>query len=193
MASKLDQLLESIHPKRVIDEVSGRIDEAINTFSAGSSQITEWDAFRKCLVRLMQHVQAKALRLREVCETDLDFGWSLCCRLLTKKYGRNGEKAAFEMVRTGNEGGLYAVLKQIAQAMADEYSQNEIGARIYRFWDSLSTGEKLAAADEYLKKFGHLLPSELTEGSAARIRANLPKVLEEHPRLLQRIGRIGRT
>jgi hypothetical protein len=193
MASKLDQLLDSIHPRRTIDEVSGRIDEAINTFSAGSSQITEWDDFRKCLVSFMQHVQARALRSREVCETDLDFCWGLCCRLLAKKYGRNGEKAAFEMARTGNEGGLYAVLKQIARTMADEYSQNEIGARIYHFWDPLSADEKLAATDEYLKKFGHLLPSELTEGSAARIRVDFPKVLQEHPRMLQRIGRTGRT
>ena len=46
--------------------------------------------------------------------------------------------------------------------------------------------------DEYLKKYGHLLPSELTEGSAARVRANFPKVLAQHPKILQKTRRLGR-
>jgi len=57
---------------------------------------------------------------------------------------------------------------------------------------ALSVEEQLAASTEYLQKYGHLLPSELTEGSAARIRANLPKVLEEHPHLIQRLRQVGR-
>ena len=37
---------------------------------------------------------------------------------------RHVEKAAFEMARTGNEGGLYAVLKAIAGQLAEEYAEN---------------------------------------------------------------------
>jgi hypothetical protein len=109
-----------------------------------------------------------------------------------KEYGTNGEKAAFEMVRTGSEGGLYAVLKAVARRMINEYAGNEISARISYFWENLSVDEQIEATEEYLGKYGHLLPSELTEGSAARIRANFIKVLEEHPNLIKRMRDVAR-
>ncbi len=76
--------------------------------------------------------------------------------------------------------------------MIDEYSGNEIRARISYFWYPLSADEKLSAIDEYLLKYGHFLPPELTEGNAARIKASFQKVLEEHPRLIKRLRYIGR-
>ena len=53
------------------------------------------------------------------------------------------------------------------------------------YWNGLSLPEKLAAPDEYLREFAHLLPEELVDGSAARVRADFPKVLEEHVRLVE--------
>ena len=123
----------------------------------------------------------------------VDFDWGRCTQILMRAYGSNGEKAAFEMARTGNDGGLYAVLKKMANSMAEQYIENEVSAKVSFYWNGLTVDEMLKAADEYLSKYGHLLPSELTEGSAGRIRANMPKVLQEHPRLLQRLGRIGRS
>ncbi len=60
------------------------------------------------------------------------------------------------------------------------------------WWDELGLDKQQAATTEYLEKYGHLFPSELREGSAARIRANFPKVLEEHPRMIQRMRRVLR-
>lgn len=96
------------------------------------------------------------------------------------------------MTRTGKEGGLYRVLKTVADQMAEEYAQNEISGRIYDYWNRLTTDEQVAATDEYINKYGHLLPAELTEGSAARLKANFPKVLEEHPKIIRRMRRVGR-
>ena len=76
--------------------------------------------------------------------------------------------------------------------IADELSKNEITARVNAFWRSHSPEELLEASREYLARYGHLLPSELTEGSAARIVANFPKVLENHPKLVQQLRRVGR-
>lgn len=56
---------------------------------------------------------------------DPDIDWGRCITHLLKIYGENGEKAAFEMVRTGVEGGIYAVLKRLAKQMAKEYARNE--------------------------------------------------------------------
>jgi hypothetical protein len=107
-------------------------------------------------------------------------------------YGSQGEKAAFEIARTGNEGGLYAVLKALTAQMAEDCAGNEISAQAGRFWQDASAEEKLAVADAYIEKFGHLLPSELTEKGAARLKMHVPKVLEQHPRLIRQLRGIGR-
>ena len=193
MATKLDRLLEGIHPDRTLEEANKRADEAINSFSVDSSQITDWDRYRDCLIRFLHHVDTKILRLQQACPMGVDFDWGRCTQILMRAYGSSGEKAAFEMTRTGNDGGLYAVLKKMAKSMTEQYVENEVSAKVGFYWDGLTVDEKLKAADEYLSKYGHLLPSELTEGSAGRIRANMPKVLQEHPLLLQRLGRIGRS
>jgi len=194
MDTGMERLLQSIVPERTLEEVDRRVDEALNTF-ASPSQLTNWDAFRRCLVQFLSHVAGHLLRLpgRRAPHMGVDFEWGRCCQVLMGLYGGNGEKAAFEMARTGNQGGLKAVLRRFARGRAEELAKNEVAAKVGAYWKGLSTTEKLGAADEYLGKFGHLLPSELTERSAARIRANLPRVLQEHPKLLQRLQRVGRT
>jgi hypothetical protein len=194
MTTKLDELLASIHPARTLQETARRSDEALNSLGMNRAQITDWEEFRRCVIRCMRHVETHVLRLPHgPPDMGVDFEWGRGCQILLKAYGSNGEKAAFEMARTGNDGGAYAVWKEIVRQVAETYAQNEVSARIGRYWESLPLVDKLAVADEYLAKWGHLLPSELTEGSAARVRANLPKVLEEHVRLIQRLGSVGRS
>jgi len=192
MITRLDRLLESIDPARTLDQVSARADAAVNLFRLKSGIIKDWGEFRKVLTEFYRHVENTILRIGASFSGDPDIDWGRCCRLLMKEYGASGEKAAFEMVRTGTEQGLYGVLKAVARRMIDEYAGSEIAARISNFWEALSTDEKLAASQEYLNKYGHLLPPDLTSGSASRIRANFPKVLEQHPRIVKRMRSIGR-
>jgi hypothetical protein len=77
--------------------------------------------------------------------------------------------------------------------MIQEYAGNEIRVRISHYWHSLSVDEQLAATDEYLEKYGHLLPWELTEGSAARVKADFVKALAEHSKIIKRLRNIGRN
>jgi hypothetical protein len=193
MSSRLDRVLESIDPRRTLEEVERRTDDALNGFAPATSQISRWDEFRAYLVRFLHHVEGRVLRLSQPCPMGTDFDWGRCVQFLMRAYGGSGEKTAFELARTGNEGGLYGVLKKMAQIIGEHYAENEVSAKVLFYWNGLSVPEKLAAADEYLGKYGHLLPSELTEGSAARLRANLPKVLEEHPRMLRRLRGVGRS
>lgn len=190
MATALEQLLADIDPVKTYDQTFARADDAINSFPIGSGQITDWEQFTQCMAQFTAHVEAKILRLHP-CPVDSDFYWSHCMQRLSHIYGHNGEKAAFEMARTGHEGGLYAVLKAVALRMAEEHAEAETTARIMDCWNALPLDEKGSITDEYLEKYGHLLPSEMTEGSAARIRANFPKVLAQHPKTLRKIRRLG--
>lgn len=192
MSTQLERFLQSIDPAETIDETSARMDDAINSFRGLSARITDWEEFHHCLAEFLSHIENRVLRLRGRRSADLEFDGGRCVQYLLDEYGLSGEKAAFEMARTGNEGGLYAVLKTLARHIAQDYSRNEIAARVSAFLRGLTLDEQLAVAREYLDKYGHLLPSELTEGSAARLRANFTKVLEEHPYLIRRFGRVGR-
>ena len=190
--SPLDQLLASIRPEMTLDETSRRADEALNSFALTTAMIQDWDQFTACLDKFLDHVEAKILRLSGPVRLDPSFHWSRCAQMLRNLYGPSGEKVAFEKARTGNEGGLYAVLKALALTVGEQCAENEIRARIGQYWGQLPVNEQLAAVDEYLQKYGHLLPSEMTEGSAGRIRAGFPKVLEMHASLLHGIRRVGR-
>jgi len=191
MQTKLDQLLVSLSPEKTIVETYNRANMAINTFRA-SAIIRKWDDFRYCMARFLQHIDVCVLRLSK--PVDLSFGHYLSWfpYVLMKVYGTNGEKAAFEIARTGNEGGFYSVMKAVAMYQAEEYSNNEISAKVGTYLDGLSVDEQLDACSEYILKYGHLLPSEITEGNAIRIQANFRKALEKHPRMLLKFSNMGR-
>lgn len=191
--TRLDELLDSISPQRTSETTARRVDAAINRFVPGPGPVHTHEAFERELFRFCRLVEATVLNVRGGpvgADPEMDRGRFL--PVITQAYGHQGFRAAFEIARTGNEGGFYAVLRRVGQAFAEQYTENEISARIGTFWSGLSVAEQLASADEYLAKYGQLLPAELTEGSAGRIRANLPKVLQEHTRILQRLHRVGR-
>ncbi len=192
MKTKLDRLLESLDPDLTLDQVSTRVDHALNSFRLGSGIIDDWQGFRTVLTEFFRHVENVVLRIRPSFSGDPDIDWGRCCSLLRRQYGANGEKAAFEITRTGAEGGIYGVLKAVSGQMIDEYAENEIAAKIAHFWDTLSMDEKLSVSQEYLDKYGHLLPYELTSADGARIRASFIKVLGEHPKIVRRLRGIGR-
>lgn len=185
MSTKLDLILRDIDPSRTIDETYARVDRALNSFSFSQAQITDWQTFRVYIARLVFHVRNTVLRLQQPLEFDVEFEWGQAVRYLQNEYGPDGEKVAFQKARTGNEGGLYSVLKTVAKKIAEEYSTNEIQNRISNYLNQLTVDEHLDAADEYLKKFGHLLPSEVTEGYPARIKGFFHKFLEKHPKLIR--------
>jgi hypothetical protein len=192
MPSKLDRLLDSIDPSRSFDEVSARVDQAVNDFTMRTSTITDWSAYQIFLADFLRHVESVVLRLGAGAPDDREIYWSRCSNILDEEFGPSGFKMAFEMVRTGKEGGLYRVLKTLAEKMVDYYVQNEIHGRVNKYLEQLTVEEQLAAADEYLSKYGHLLPSEFTAGNAALLRAHFAKVLTEHPGIMRRMRRIGR-
>ena len=189
MKSKLDRLLDSLDPSVTSDETGNRINHALNTFPLEKGRITDWDEFKDWIARFICHAENTLFKVKSRREAHPDYDWNHAYRLLQEVYGRNGEKKAFEMARKGVEGGVYAVLKALAKQLVNEYSQNEIAAKTHTFWNQLTVQERLTAGEEFLAKYGHLLPSEMTEGSGARIRANLPQALIKFPELLQKLRR----
>jgi len=192
MISKLGALLERIDPGRTLDEAARGVDIALNSFSVPAEPLVRWEDFQRCVLRFFRHAEQKILGIDTALSGNDEFHWGRCLGLLMKAFGRNGEKAAFELTRTGVEGGLNHVLREMARAMSEGYGETWVETQVWNYWNSLSIAERLSAPDEYLRQFGHLLPTELTEGSAGRIRANFPRFLMEHPGLIRRLREVAR-
>ena len=192
MTTKLDRLLEEIDPSRTLDKVSAKVDEALNSFTVTKATIKSYDEFRDFFTKFFLHVETVYHRLPPDFLDYRKFPWNEKAAFLEKAFGQGGELAAFQIAKTGKEGGLYGLLKKVADQMVEERAQPMISACIFHYTESSSVDELLAAPYEYLRKYGHLLPAELTERGAGRLRSNFLSVLEEHPRMIQRIRRIGK-
>ena len=188
----LDKLLSSLEPERSLLEVERRADEALSTFSFPGGSALDWDEFRDAITRFFRHATGAILGLGDKVPVYPELHFGQACRLLMKEFGPDGDKAAAKMAIHGVEGGLYQVCKVIARRLAEEHSENMVKSRIAEFWNPLSADQKLATAQEYIAKYGHLLPPDVTENKAGRILAFLPKFLEKHPQLIARL-RVKRT
>lgn len=191
MKTKLDKHIDRTDPSRTFDPISLLADSAINSFKIGRGVVQTQDEFELLLANFFCHVENVVLKInpRRLPHPDMDM--HRCANMLRKEYGTNGETTAFEIAKSGAEGGLYSVLKAVARHMADEYASNYIGAIVSEFWESLSVDERLAVSKEYLDKYGQLIPSELMEGGAVRLRAFFWNVLEEHPKIIKRLRNVN--
>jgi len=192
MGTKLDKLIENIDPSINLDQVSAQVDVALNSFQMERGIVQNRDEFKTVLTELFCHTENTILGICPHRSAHPDIDWDRCRHILIKEYGVNGVTAAFEIARAGTEGGIYAVLKAVVRQMAEEYAMNQIRSNISVFWETLSVDEKIEVSKEYLEKYGHLIPPELMEGGAVRIRAFFWKVLEEHPRIVKKLRNVHR-
>ncbi len=188
--TKLEFLLRSIDPEQTWEETQRLADSALWSFPLESCVVASWDQFRDIVSHLVCHIENTILKIHRPYDPDFDLGRAI--RYLRKDFGPNADIAAAQVAISGVEGGLNRVLKSIATRMVEEYSENEVSAIVSHYWNGLSTKERLDAGREYLKKFGHLLPGDVTEGSAPRVRAYLPEFLMKHPQLIRRLREVGR-
>ena len=137
----------------------------------------------------VQYIEQIVVKFKSNDPYDQEFFWARYSNLVRNGHGPDAWKMNYEKIITGKDGGLYKLLKDVAAMILDDRSGREISARVWRFWESLTNDEKLKTVDEFLQKFGRLLPSEYTGGGGAYLKANFPRVLEKYPQLLMEIRR----
>ena len=190
--SKLDRLLESISPQRTIEPIYNLANEVVGSFHSDKARTETWEEFKLCMARFLKHLDKKLLRLEKPLDVPLTEYWKYCIRPLLKIYGSNGDVTAFILGSTGNEGGLYSVLKAFAMYKAEEYTRRRISTLIFYYWESLSAIEKLEASDEYISKYKDIIPSEIAEEHSCLIQGFFWKYLEKHPFIVQKLQQTGR-
>lgn len=189
MSRELDNLLCRL--EEILKDVEGRVDMGVNSFPPPSVIVPDWDEFIHILVDFYCHLECAILGVAEGRQVMFSYDWGRCRQLLVQQWGKNGHKAGFEMARTGHDGGMRQVLRTVADLMAQAYAGKQIETLVLGYWQQRSVTQLLSDADSYLHHYGHLLPHELTEGSAARVRTEFLKVLTEHPQTVRRMHAIG--
>ena len=141
------------------------------------------------MAKFVFHIERGVLNFGSNVPYEKDIWLSRYSHLVKAGHGPDAWKWNYEKILTGQNGGLYQLLKDVAAMILQDRTGKEISARVWRFWESLTSDEKLETADELLQKCGHMLPSKYTGGSGAYLKMNLPRVLEEYPQLLMELRR----
>lgn len=188
MATALEELIKTIDPSRTIERVSAAVDEAFNSFKY-SNLIRTFEDYEEYMARFVQHIEQIVLKFQSNSPYNKEFFWSRYVNLFNRGYEPEAWKWNYEKVMTGEDGGLYKILKDVAALILKDRSGNEISARISAFWNALNTEEQLNAIDEFIRKFGHTLPPKFTEGSAVHLKMHFPRFLEQYPQFLLEMRR----
>jgi hypothetical protein len=188
--SKIDELLAKIDPSETIGVSRGQMDRALNQFSFKLGMVRDFSDYCKYLAEFYCQVETICISRRIPVNEKMDY--FRCAQILTEEYGSKGEQFAYEMVKTGADGGQYTILNLIARKTVHKYSRNIVRSHVDSFIRSLSFNERLEAAAEYRRRFGSMLPCLYVNGSVAVLAANLEKILEEHPFAIQRLHRVLR-
>lgn len=187
MKTALNKLLETIDPKITVDEVSARVDSAVNSYRIREAKITKWEEFMQEMGSFDRDLLSSLLGTSGFEADDWRWGWSHCSSLFEDQFGPNGDKIAFELARTGLQGGLLAVMQTVAKGIITEYAGREIAAKVGLFLARLSHEEVTAVADEYIARYKHLFPDDAIETHRARIPTHLASFLEQYPWQVKRL------
>ena len=80
----------------------------------------------------------------------------------------------------------------MALYIAEQEANRWIRLKVYEFWNGLSPDEWDEVTRSYLKKYGHLLPSDMIEEGGTRMYLNMADVLILHPKLLYGLKKVNR-
>lgn len=191
MGTRLENLIESIDPSQLFDRVSQAVDAAFNSFRY-DYPIKSFDDYQKCMSQFVQHIEQVVLGFRSSQDYDRSFFWTRYSNLVNGQHGRDAWKMNYEKIITGRDGGLYQLLKEVAGMVLKDRSKQQISNRIGPFWNSLSDTEKLNTIQEFMAKFGDILPSEYRGGGGAYLKMNFPNMLQKYPELILEIRRAVR-
>ena len=178
--SEIIEELKKLTSSGYIEKMYVGADCAVNEVAAGGGTVDSFKQFEQIVIEVIELVHKYVLKVRKPVKGAEQHYLSTGFTVLQQKYGPHGEKAAYEMARTGKDGGINAVIRLLTYGYTATLFENEAKAKIGVLWQKLSPEQMLAVMDEYVCTFKHLWPREMTEGKALRLKVNFPKTLELH-------------
>ncbi|MEM1355029.1 MAG: hypothetical protein AAGH88_09110 [Planctomycetota bacterium] len=193
MPTTLDLLLRRIRPERTYDDAHRQADRVLAGFTLPRASIKSFHVFQECIAGFGARLEMCRLGTSDGIPAHRLYAWQRCVELLRDVYRPGGERAAFELARTGQDGGLFRVLQDLAHAWAEAQALNEIRSVVNGFWNGLSPHRRREAAAEYLTKHSDLLPAEWSGAGADGLTHRMPELLAQHPQTLRRLRQAVRS
>lgn len=181
---EIEELLDLI--KNTIDDWQRDIDNVINAYHSPLPEVETCEETTMFLSRFVYFIFCQWISPGRSISFHKGVYWRFCDEALREKYGPYWESVAFDMMRTGAEGGTYTLLKTLAENMAQIGARNTIKSRISEYWEGM-TAEKLKRdSRKYVERFGHLLPPTY-RNDRSLLASEFARVLEQHPEMVQRM------
>ncbi len=193
MPSSLDLLLRRIRPERTYDEAHRQADRVLAEFTLPHASISSLHVFQECIAGFGARLERCRLGTSDGVPAHRLYAWHRCAELLRDVYRPGGERAAFEFARTGQEGGIYRVLRDLAHAWAQAQAHSEVRTIVNGYWNGLSPRRRCEAAAEYLAKHRDLLPGDWSGSGAESLICRMPEVLLQHPQTLRQLRQAVRV
>jgi len=192
--SEFNMMISRLDPSKNIEIAARLADQAFDSYDCDKAQLTSREEFEDRITVFYHRLNTYLYKTTPIDESDLH--WRLkgeAFEALRKMYGEYGFDIAFNMAKTGLDGGFYKILKDLAFHVAEEAHSTVIQSVVATFMQSVFPAEeRQAAAREYVRKFGHLLPNNLVEDNGFTISLNLEEFLMNHPKLIKRARDAGR-
>ena len=194
MLTRLERFEYSLGPQLATDGIDREVDATLNRLVLPRATVGSATELRAVLLDVWRdfhgHVWGCGASLPAI---DAGREWEFCRDILDDAFGEPaGWKTALDLACTGIHGGMYGVAVKFVRKAAEQYLDRLIDTSVKILWHSLSCAEQFTMMDEYLQKYGSLLPPSLAQGGVAEMWVHFPRILKEHPRLLQRMSRFGR-
>jgi hypothetical protein len=187
MPETLWELLDRLDPSNMIEAPTRRVDEALNALNPLPAQVAGDREFGDCLLRCYLSIEAAVLEL----DRPMDSGqYALdiyrCRKVLHDLYGPKGWYTARTRATTGVEGGLRAVINEMARRMLDRTIAAVLQGEIEAWWYDVPKSERAKVVGDYLERFVTVLPQTVVRAGPA-IQEYFEKVLEEHIYMVHRL------
>lgn len=187
MATKLQQLLDKIDYKNLFEADKRRVERVLSQYRSKRNTVENHDEFKKCLVEFVGQIYGAIINVpngfRSASNSHM---FSLAIDFLKSKYQGNTEITVYEIMHSGAEGGVYQILKTLAQIMTDKIYLDGVEHFIARFLDEISYDERTVYAKEYLNKYAYILPSNY-KNDPNMVLISFDKVLREHAIYMKRL------
>ncbi len=181
MKTKLDNLLEEIHPDVIYNQIGKPMDEAFANYPIQSSTVSSFDELQEVLVDAYCVFIDTSPDVYLTNISIFDFHFAKVWEILTPALGDTHFR---EMMVYGIDGGVYEVLKTLAREMERKASESLIKIRISSYWNNLTSTEKQKAPFEYYKKYKFILPQTPGFIKDLQLEKIFLDCLEKHPFVL---------
>ncbi len=179
----LSDLTYELDPRRTIDQLNNCAEKSIRSEPYHSPPKNHED-YRSILGGFGNRCHTNFFGGRY--EPNIEFYSDMCREPLYSIYGSQWFTITFEMAKTGKNGGLTQVFKDIAFGLASTYSKRKISGIVDRALELLPTEtiEKLSL--DYRQKWGHIVPRHplfdrwLNDGQPLA-QIFFERVLQNHP------------